>query len=59
MMCAKFGIIVIANNDLEMGGRDLWIIYMRSLIGSTGHMSADNIFLKTVSIVSLSGLIVS
>ena len=25
MMCAKFGIIVIANNDLAMGGRDLWI----------------------------------
>ena len=25
MICAKFGIIVIANNDLAMGGRDLWI----------------------------------
>ena len=24
-MCAKFGIIVIANNDLAIGGRDLWI----------------------------------
>ena len=29
MMCAKFGIIVIAKNDLAMGGRDLWItLYM-------------------------------
>ena len=24
-MCSKFGIIMIANNDLAMGGRDLWI----------------------------------
>ena len=25
MMCAKFGTIVTANNDLATGGRDLWI----------------------------------
>ena len=25
MMCAKFGIIASANDDLAMGGRDLWI----------------------------------
>ena len=24
-MCAKFGTIVMANNDLAKGGRDLWI----------------------------------
>ena len=41
-MCAKFGIIVIANNDLAMGGRDLWI----TLYNSTAKMNIprENIY---------------